>query len=201
MQEIDAPFAARWGWIYFLLDANEPGGDKELISIDNVRIYTSSTDNTAAVGDDNTKLDDLGTIRWAMNDPLSTGTTPPDLNGFNVDQWVKLDASQENVGENSNGGSGKSDLALYVPTSDFGSSLGTDDFIWFYNLNGVHYTADKDIAAEAGFEEWRAVVSTSGSVDPPPPPDVPDTGNTIVLLGSVVGFMVVFRTRKKQVTA
>jgi len=165
----------------FILDANEPGGSKDLISIDNVRIYTSSTDNTAAEGDDITKLGDLGTLRWAMNDPLQPG-----LNGFNVDTWIKLDASQENVEQgasNSNGGSGKGDMVAYIPTSAFGDSLGTDDYVWFYNLNGVHYTADKDLAGEAGYEEWRAVVG---------PKSVPDGGSTLALFGlglAAVGFL------------
>ena len=175
----------------FILDANEPGGDKDLVSIDNIRIYTSSTDNTANVGSDISKLDDLGTLRWAMNDPLVTGITPPDLNGFNVDQWVKLDASQENVEQGStqsNGGSGKGDMIVYVPQSAFGNSLGTSDFVWFYNLNGVHYSADKDLAAESGYEEWRAVVG---------PQQVPDGGSTLVLLGTALTALSLIASRRK----
>ncbi|HZI31453.1 MAG TPA: hypothetical protein VFF11_03875, partial [Candidatus Binatia bacterium] len=49
-------------------------------------------------------------------------------------------------------------------------------YLWFYNLNGVHYSADGDLAAQAGYEEWRAVVGVG----------VPDGGTTLVLLGSVL---------------
>ena len=168
----------------FILDANEPGGNKSIISIDNIRIYTSAVDNTASVAGDTTKLDDLGTLRWAMNNPLSEGP-PNDLNGFNVDKWIKLDASQENVEQganNSNGGSGKGDMVVYVPTSAFGSSLGTDDYVWFYNLNGVHYSMDKNLASESGYEEWRAVVRIDNGPGPGPG-GVPDGGSTLALFG------------------
>lgn len=157
----------------FELDANEPGGDKSIISIDNVRIYTSSGDNTGAVGSNLANLDSLGTLRWAMNDPLKVGSD------FNIDTWIKLDSNQENVeaGSNvSNGGSGKSDMILLVPITAFAGAALTD-FVWFYNLNGVHYTADGDLAAEAGFEEWRAVVG---------PNAVPDNGGTLLLLGGAL---------------
>src|SRR5216117_2551941 len=41
----------------FELDANEPGADKSLLSVDNVRIYTSSQDNTLFVQSDEANLD------------------------------------------------------------------------------------------------------------------------------------------------
>ena len=153
----------------FELDSNEPGGaTKELISIDNVRIYTSATDNTGSVQSNPDNLDLLGTKRWAMNDPLVQGAPP----SYNIDTWIKLDSTQEQA----NGGSGMSDMILYVPVNAFAGALATD-FVWFYNLNGVHYTADQDLAAEAGFEEWRAVVG---------PTSVPDNGGTLLLLGGAL---------------
>lgn len=169
----------------FVLDANEPGGKKDLISIDNIRIYTSAADNTANVGDDITKLNNLGTLRWAMNDPLQNPN-----GSFNIDTWVKLDASQENVDQgNSNGGSGKGDMVVYVPQSAFGNSLGTDDYLWFYNLNGVHYSADNDLAAEAGFEEWRAVYGPQASI--------PDGGSSVALFGSALSALAFFGSLRR----
>jgi hypothetical protein len=135
-------------YVAFVLDANEPGSDKSLISIDNIRIYSSSDDKTlAGIGQSN--LDDLGKKVWAMNDPLTTGTTPPDLNGFNVNQWVKLNADQDNNnGSNANGGSGQGDMIVYIPTQAFKDAGTLDsDYVWFYNLNGVHYSVDGDLAA------------------------------------------------------
>ena len=151
----------------FELDANEPGGDKSLLSIDNVRIYTSAADNTGGVQSDESKLNDLGTLRWAMNDPLKAGSL------YNVDEWIKLDASLSDQLKKANGGSGWSDMLLYVPVSAFAGAL-PNDYVWFYNLNGVHYSADYDpndvnLGAEAGYEEWRAVVANA----------VPDGGATV----------------------
>lgn len=160
----------------FELDANEPGADKSVISIDNIRVYTSPTDNTGLVQNNLANLDLLGTLRWAMNDPLKSGSL------YNVTDWVKLDSNQENVEAGtkfSNGGSGKSDMIVYIPVTAFAGAALTD-YLWFYNLNGVHYSADYtdydvDLGAQAGYEEWRAVVGPNTSV--------PDGGATLALLG------------------
>jgi len=162
----------------FELDANEPNGTerdhspKSLLSIDNIRIYTSSTDNTGAVKSDESKLDSLGTLRFALNDPLKSGSN------FNITNWVKIDATTDGIADTQghNGGSGFSDLIVYIPASDFPN---LNDYIFFYDLNGAHFQADVGgDAAEAGFEEWRAVVGPNTSV--------PDGGNTLVLLGSAL---------------
>jgi hypothetical protein len=152
----------------FILDANEPGASKSVISIDNIRVYTSSSDNTGSVGSDVTKLDQLGTLRWAMNNPNLVGTT------YNNGQWVKLDANQNNLGMNANGGSGYADMVVYVPVSAFGNATA-NDYVWFYNLNGVKYSTDPDLASQAGYEEWRAIVGVT--------PTVPDGGFTLAMLG------------------
>lgn len=154
----------------FELDANEPSGsDKNLISVDNIRIYTSTTDNTSSVQNNENKLGQLGTLRWAMNDPLVGNGQ-----NYNVNNWIKLDAETSNhLGGNGNGGSGYSDMIVYIPETAF-NGVGANDYVWFYNLNGVHYTADADLSAQAGYEEWRAVVGANS---------VPDGGSTLALLG------------------
>jgi len=158
----------------FELDANEPGGKKSLLSVDNIRIYTSSSDNTMAVQNNEANLDALGSLRWAMNDPLKIG------NNYNADTWIRLDANLSDQLKKANGGSGYSDLLLYVPTSAFAGALATD-FVWFYNLNGVHQNVDGDLAAQSGYEEWRAALGPGV-----PPPGVPDGGATLILLGSAL---------------
>jgi len=161
----------------FELDANEPSGTerdhspKVLLSVDNIRIYTSSTDNTAAVQSDVSKLESpspLGTLRFALNDPLKNGSN------FNITNWVKMAANTDGIADaqGHNGGSGFSDLIVYIPASDFPN---LNDYLFFYNLNGAHFQADVGgDAAEGGFEEWRAVVRTDS---------VPDGGATAALLG------------------
>jgi len=172
----------------FILDANEPGNISRLLSVDNIRIYTSPTDNTASVGNNVSNLNNLGTLRWALNDPTTIG------NQFNITDWIKLDASQENIRREANGGSGMSDMIVYIPQAAFGNA-GVNDYVWLYNLNGVHYSADRDLAATAGFEEWSAVVRVG-----PPPPSVPDGGMTAVLIALGLICLIVasyrFRTTK-----
>ena len=174
----------------FELDANEPNGThdgdaKSLISIDNIRIYTSSSDNTGAVANDESKLEDpspLGTLRFALNDPLKDGN-----GNYNVDNWVKLEAATDGIADlqGHNGGSGFSDMIVYIPVADFAGASPTD-YVWFYNLNGVHFNADADgTATEGGYEEWRAVL-------------IPE-GNPTVLLGSALialGFVAARRSKK-----
>jgi hypothetical protein len=187
----------------FELDANEPGfnsnsnnknedAGRSLISIDNVRIYTSSSDNTASVKSDETKLGMLGALRWAMNDPLSVN--PLTIDPYNADEWIKLDST---IGDHTqNGGSGISDLVLYVPITAF-DGVKADDYVWFYNLNGVRFAADYDdydvnLGAEAGYEEWRAFAGTQV---------VPDGGNTVILFGAAltaIGAIAGYRHRKTE---
>jgi len=153
----------------FVLDANEPGAGKSLLSVDNVRIYTRSTDNTTAVGNTLANLDQLGTLRLSLNDP-----TAGSLNGFNAQNWINLDSAQENQYSNSNGGSGKADMILYVPVANFKDALPTD-YLFFYNLNGVHFGSDPGLAAQSGYEEWQYIANTNTRV--------PDGGATIALIG------------------
>jgi len=177
----------------FELDANEPGAGKSLLSVDNVRIYTSTSDNTGLVQNNEANLDLLGDkLRWAMNDPLTPqGADTSGAGNYNIDNWIKLDSNQSDVDAKSNGGSGISDMILYVPTDAF-KEAGADDFVWFYNLNGVHYVADSDLAAEAGYEEWRAVIG---------PNTVPDGGNTLVLFGTAIAALGVVARRRKVANA
>jgi hypothetical protein len=60
-----------------------------------------------------------------------------------------------------------------VPVSAFAGASPTD-FVWFYNLNGVHF------AAHAGYEEWSAYTRVATAV--------PDRGDTLkLLLIAIVG--------------
>jgi hypothetical protein len=160
----------------FELDANETGAGNQnrLLSIEDIRIYTSDHDTTDLVKNDATKVDLLGTLRYAQNATL--GVTA---------NWVLIDASNSEGGQTS--GSGSSDLILYVPKSLFGNSVGTQDFLYFYTSNGANDHSD-DTDSDAGFEEWRFRAGT---------PAVPDTGNTVTLLGlSLLGFGI-FANRAK----
>ena len=93
------------GVTYFklLLDVNEPGGKKSLISLDQLQFYTSSVGSQTT-----TDVGSLGTLRYS----------------FNAGDSVILDASR-------NHGSGSGDMYAYIPTSDF-SEAKTSDFVYLY---------------------------------------------------------------------
>jgi len=159
----------------FELDANETGTGNinRLLSIDDIRIYTSSSDTANSVGNNANQLNDLGTLRYAQNYSavnLGLGITA---------NWVLIDASRAEGGSTS--GSGSSDLILYVPTSLF-AGADAKDFLYFYTINGVNDAAAEGSQSNAGFEEWAALTA----------PPVPDGGSTLLLLGSALtalGFM------------
>jgi hypothetical protein len=158
----------------FVLDANEPGNDKSFISIDNIRIYTSASDTSLTVQGDEGSINSLGTLRYSMNDPLKVS------DDYNIANWVNLDSRLDAEPA----GSGLYDMYAYIPVSAFAGAAVTD-YVWFYNLNGVHYEANGDLASTAGFEEWRALTGHR----------VPDAGATLVLLG--LSLLAIGRLRRR----
>jgi hypothetical protein len=166
------------GYYVFELDANETGvgSYKRLLSIDNIAIYTSS------IGSQTTETTDAngmltfsdGHLHYALNNPNTPQAVMPN--------WVKIDST---IGSTS--GSGSSDMLVYIPVSVF-AGVANSDYIYFYNLNGVHYNATKGTGAEAGFEEWRALTGPSVRV--------PDGGSTLMLLGSALGLLAWMRRRR-----
>lgn len=166
----------------FELDANETGSGNpnRLISIDDIRIYTSSSDPFAGIQNDNqvrSKIanDTLGTLRYAQN--ATSGSTA---------NWVLIDASRRTEGSTS--GSGSSDMLVLVPTALFSAASATD-YVSFYTINGVHDTAGDD-GSDAGFEEWRALVGAP----------VPDAGSTLMLLGSALTALGLVKGRRTTAT-
>ena len=93
------------GVSYFklLLDVNEPGGSKSLISLDQLQFYTSKVGSQTT-----TNVGALGTLRYT----------------FGAADGVILDASR-------NHGSGSGDMYAYIPTSDFAGSK-KNDFVYLY---------------------------------------------------------------------
>jgi len=166
----------------FVLDANEPGASKSLISIDNLRVYVSSSDNTAAVGNfnynssnpssSNNKLDLLGTLVFGMN----------------TANWINLNANQESIGSNANGGSGQSDMVLLIPISLFtAAGANANSYVFLFDANGHNGSVESD--ATDGYEEWNAVTGST--------PPIPDGGSTLILLGMAMGGMGFIARRSK----
>lgn len=166
----------------FELDANETGSGSvnRLLSIDDIRIFTSHTDTLAGLNNDTQVLGaisggTIGTLRYAQNATFG-GTA----------NWVLIDASRSEGGSTS--GSGSSDMLVLIPTGVFGDALSTD-LLYFYTANGFHDGVGGDDGSDAGYEEWRAVVG------------VPDGGSTLILLGSVLTGLGYIARRKAQYLA
>jgi hypothetical protein len=113
-----------------LLDVDEPGGNKSLISLDSLQFFTSGTG-----GKTTTDLSQLGTLRWSLDG--------------SEDSYIMLDASR-------NSGSGSGDMYAYIPTSVF-SGVANSDFIYMYCRFGDQAAADG--TTEGGFEEWSLAAS------------------------------------------
>lgn len=114
----EVPVVAVGGADYyeFRLDINESNGaDKSLLSLDRVRIYTSSVG-----GKTTTDLGALGALRYDL-----------DAGG---DNWIKLDYSL-------NSGSGQGDMAMLVPVANF-AGTSQSEFLYLYSQFGTNYSAD-----------------------------------------------------------
>ena len=95
----------RFQYYKLLLDVNEPGGGKSLISMDRLEFYTSDVG-----GKTTTDISSLGVLRWSLD---GAG-----------DSYVLLDASR-------NHGSGSGDMYAYIPVASFVGALPTD-FVYMY---------------------------------------------------------------------
>lgn len=111
-----------------LLDINEPGGSKSLISLDQLQFYTSAVGSKTT-----TDVASLGTLRWSLD---GAG-----------DSYILLDAARNN-------GSGSGDMLAYIPTSAF-AGVSDSDYIYMFTRFGDQMSADG--TSEGGFEEWSLV--------------------------------------------
>jgi hypothetical protein len=113
----EVPVVAVGGTDYysFNLDINEPnGGGQNLLSLDEVQIYTSS------VGSQTTSnVSSLGTLRYDLD--------------VSKDSWVKLDYD---LGS----GSGRGDMEMLVPVSFFGGS-SPNTFVYLFSRFGDNFSS------------------------------------------------------------
>jgi len=95
----------RISYYEFLLDINEPGGSKSLVTLDRLEFYTSDIPSQTT-----TDVSSLGILRWSLD--------------FREDSYILLDASR-------NHGSGSGDMYAYIPASNFAGALPTD-YVYMY---------------------------------------------------------------------
>jgi hypothetical protein len=109
----------------FLLDANESGGAATQISLDSLKIYTSS--GSQAVLTSLAALGSSGTLR------------------FDMDATVGGAGDVSLLYDDLNSGSGQGDLGIFIPVSDFAGALPTDYFYMYQQFSQT----------DGGFEETR----------------------------------------------
>lgn len=114
----------------FLLDINEPNGNKGTLSLDEIQIFRSN------VANQNVESFNSGIVG------LTSASLVYRLDTANNDNWIALNA-------NLNHGSGSGDMFAYIPDSFFSSSTG--DYVYLYSRFGENY------ANNAGFEEWSVL--------------------------------------------
>ena len=119
----------------FFLDINE-SKSKELLSLDELRIYLSATG----------KRDSYDATTKTLNG--LTAVYDLDAGG---DNWIKLNYSL-------NHGSGSGDMVAYIPNSLF-TGPGTQ-YVYLFSRFG-----DNRGGSDAGFEEWWVGPATSSSQD------------------------------------
>ena len=147
----------------FYLDINEANSDgKELLSLDELRIYLSPTGEVSGYNPNNKKLDGLSAI-YDMDGGLPKGQ----------DNWIVLNYSL-------NSGSGSGDMVAYIPNSLFTGS--SEQYVYLYSKFGLQSGMEADDGSDAGFEEWWLK-----EADPGDDVTVPEPA-TLLLFGAALGF-------------
>ena len=115
----------------FSVDINEPnGGDKSTISLENLKVFTSSTLQNSTSTDHNGVFNgSLGTLRYN----LDAGTNNTVL--YNDQQ----------------SGSGSGDIDIFIPASYFAGTK-SNDYVYMYQFWG-----GADTTTEGGFEETSLI--------------------------------------------
>jgi len=162
----------------FKLDINEPNGQKTLLSLDELRLFTDAGSTLAGYNTGTGQLGGKNAV-WDMD--------------ANSDVDLILDYSNSS-------GSGESDLVFYVESDVFGAD--ESQFVYMYNKFGDTYitglneqgkeTVLLDARASDGFEEWwheDATARPPGEVPAPP---------IVWLVGA--GLVGILATRRRRVS-
>jgi hypothetical protein len=123
----------------FTLDINEPNQEQAFLTLNEMRIYTTSAGGSLA--------DEAAVI-------AAGATLNYNLDGT-VDQTIYTDYRVSNTG------SGESDVDFYIPTSFFAGASSTDNLYFVVNSGLAGDTNGLDSAD--GFEEIRAFFGTTTS--------------------------------------
>lgn len=152
-------------YVKFLLDINQNSGQNgELLSLDEVQIFISSSKNQSVESfkNDSSGLVDLASssLVYRMDGPGDP--TTPSCNGTGpCDPYPNPDITPDNrvvLDYSRNSGSGSGDMFLYVKVSDFLSAGATaSSWVYLYSRFGSDPYINND-----GFEEWSFFAKDGG---------------------------------------
>ena len=164
------------GYFHFLLDINEPGGDKATLRLDELAFFTSASNTLhdfVRDNEGNTAPDSMfkdgpagGNYQkiWDMdynNSPLQTGVSGNGQSVSNPSGTGKIGGLLLDSAINGTNGSGDFDMEVLLHKSLFNGVTGTD-YVYLYNFAGAADPATDPTGAaglaQAGFEEWAANV-------------------------------------------
>lgn len=195
------------GMVTFLLDINETGNPGVTLRLDELAWYVSDVNDLSHYYADttdgnptNARLEnadgskkgwEVWNMDWNAENPGGTGH-----GGLNL----------SNINDSGKAGSGDFDLQVKLDKNLFldaakniSAGLGDDAYVYLYNFAGRVGDTKKDqdgTEADAGFEEWAAVLGTS----PPPDNGVPEPGTALLVLGGLAGMVRLQRKRAALVS-
>ena len=131
-------------YVPFLLDVNESmGGGRNLISLDDVKIFTSKDAALADKTLDALLINSDSVLRYSLDNGAN-----------NPSSWVLLDYARQSSG------SGQADMGLFVPFAAFAGASMTDYIYLYSRFGGDVAGAGADATSDAGFEEWTLGAGT-----------------------------------------
>ncbi len=188
---------------------------------DEMNLYSadSSTGSTPTGFLKDTATGEIAKEVWNMdwNASLPGGVTPNDVNAANPGTDTTTSNGDKgkgygglnlaNINDQGKAGSGDFDLQVKLDKNLFieaaksiSASLGDNAYVYLYNFAGRVGDTKKDqdgTEADAGFEEWAAVLST----EPPPDNGVPEPSTALLLFGGLAGMLKIQRQRKASQTS
>ncbi|GAA5497415.1 hypothetical protein Rhal01_03611 [Rubritalea halochordaticola] len=153
----------------FSLDLNE--GNEGLISLDEFRIYTGSSD-PAPLPNTEADLDKLGILRFNMNETENN--------------HILLQAGVS--------GSGQSDMYVFVPTASLENAADSDQVYLYSSFGGFKYEGEAQNshvwASSSGDEEWSIPYDEQPQFVPPSAPtNVPEPSSLTLILGATASLL------------
>jgi uncharacterized protein (TIGR03382 family) len=155
----------------FKLDINEPGNDKSLLSLDGLKLFSTSvtSQSSTAVDSKGDAKGIVGTLLWDM-DAGVLNENPA------VDRSVLLDATLSG-----GPGSGIADMVMLVGKSQIDALRGAgEDYLILWSRFGLEQGAKADnldpTEADAGFEEWSFAAKDGVVTNPPSGNEAPTPG-------------------------